>query len=72
MLVELDLEEAAAPEPMLHWLWFNLLLEWNQAHLLQQAMLEGDEQIPSKELAATEDLGQTSNLSRINSLSALR
>ena len=44
ILNNLDLEEAAEPVLLIHWLWFDLLPEQIQAHLLQQAMLEGDKQ----------------------------
>ena len=34
------------------WLWFDLLPKQIQAHLLQQAMMEEDKEIPLQELAA--------------------
>ena len=56
MLAMLNPAEAAAPEPWIFWLWFDLLPEQIQAHLLQPAMLEGDEQVSLLELVVLADL----------------
>ena len=71
MLAELDPTKAAAPGPLIRWLWFDLMPEQIRAHLLQQAMLEGDNQIFLLELAALADLQHTKDSRHIDSVAAL-
>ena len=71
MLEELDPEDEANPGTWVRWLWFSRLPEHIREHLLQPAMLEGDERVPLHALAALADLRHNKDCRRVDLVAAL-